>query len=120
MSKLDKKLKKAGVKDARKHLFFCIGPDCCKKSEGADLWDYAKKRTKALDVPVMRTKAACFRICCDGPWLVVYPEGAWYPKMTPERLDRVLKEHVLEGQPVEEWIAARNALDEEKGGSDPK
>lgn len=110
MSKLLKKLNKAGVSHARRHLFFCVGPDCCRKDDGADLWDYAKKRTKELDVPVMRTKAACFRICTQGPWLVVYPEGTWYPKVTPERLDRILREHVVEGRPVEEWAVAVNPL----------
>ncbi len=103
-------MEKAGIAGARKHLFFCIGPDCCAGVEGQALWDYAKRRVKELGVPVMRTKAACFRICRDGPWLVVYPDGTWYGKMTPERLDRILAEHVLGGSPVRSWVAAENPL----------
>lgn len=70
------------------------------------LWDQLKAQTKKLAIPVMRTKAACLRICKEGPWLVIYPEGIWYGRLTPERLSRILKEHVEEGRPVHEWIAA--------------
>jgi (2Fe-2S) ferredoxin len=110
MSKLSKKLTEAGVNDARRHLFFCIGPDCCHKSDGEALWEYAKKRIRQLDVPVMRTKAGCFRICRDGPWLVVYPEGTWYGQVDQARMERILQEHVLGGRPVEEWVTATNPL----------
>jgi (2Fe-2S) ferredoxin len=103
-------LKKAAIRGARKHLFFCIGPDCCRSREGELLWDYVKKRVKETRVPVMRTKAACFRICTGGPWLVVYPDGVWYGGVTPHRFERILLEHILGGQPVKEWIVAENAL----------
>jgi (2Fe-2S) ferredoxin len=110
-----RKLKKAGIAGARRHLFFCLGPDCCQKKKGEALWAFAKKRIAELELPVMRTKAGCLRICCKGPWLVVYPEGVWYPNMTPERLERILQEHVAEDRPVTEWAAAINPLTAEIG-----
>jgi (2Fe-2S) ferredoxin len=42
--------------------------------------------------------------------MVVYPEGVWYGGMTPERVERVVREHVVGGRPVEEWVAARRPL----------
>ncbi len=105
-----KGLAKAGVARARRHLFVCIGPDCCRSREGDALWETIKRRVKESGVPVMRTKAGCFRICTEGPWLVVYPEGVWYSRVTPERFERIFEEHVLGDRPVEEWIVARNAL----------
>ncbi len=71
------------------------------------LWERLKGAVRELRIPVLRTKAACLRVCVGGPWLVVYPEGVWYGAMTPERLERVLREHVVGGQPVAEWVAAR-------------
>lgn len=109
-SKLEKGLTKAQVRTARRHLFLCLGPDCCKTNAGQATWDYIKKRTSELDLEVMRTKALCFRICQSGPWLVVYPDGVWYSKVTPRRFERILQEHLLGGKPVAKWIAARNPL----------
>lgn len=106
-----RKLQKAGIPGARKHLFFCLGPDCCQKKKGQALWSFAKKRIAELELPVMRTKAGCFRICSEGPWLVVYPDGVWYSNVTPERLERILEEHVAGGKPVSEWVAAVNPLE---------
>jgi (2Fe-2S) ferredoxin len=107
-------LKKARVAGARKHLFLCLGPDCCSLKEGTKVWDYLKHRTaeleKELSLEVMRTKAQCFRVCARGPWLVVYPDGVWYGEVTIERCERILAEHIVAGRPVEEWIAARNPL----------
>jgi (2Fe-2S) ferredoxin len=107
-SKVQSGLDKAGVAKAQRHLFFCLGPDCCRRSEGELLWDFVKRRIKELGVPVMRTKAECFRICAGGPWLVVYPEGIWYGGVTPSRFERILSQHIVGGEPVREWVAARN------------
>ena len=106
--KLYEGLKKAGVHGATRHLFVCIGPDCCKTREGEMLWEYIKRRVKDSGLRVMRTKAGCFRICTSGPWLVVYPDGTWYGHVTPARFERILQQHLLGGQPVREWLVARN------------
>lgn len=103
-------LVKAGVAVARHHLFFCLGPDCCASAAGEALWEVAKRRIRELDLPVMRTKAGCFRVCAGGPLLLVYPDGIWYAGVTPERLERILREHLRDGEPVGEWIVARHPL----------
>ena len=103
---LNSKISRSEIERAQKHLFLCIGPDCCDPAAHAALWDQLKTETKKLAIPVMRTKAACLRICQEGPWLVIYPEGVWYGRLNGERLTRILKEHVEEGRPILEWIAA--------------
>lgn len=95
---------------ARHHLFLCVGPDCCTAEQGLATWDHLKASLKAHGVPALRTKAACLRMCQDGPWLVVYPEGVWYSQVTPERFDRIRREHLEGGVPVAEWVRATNRL----------
>jgi len=109
-SKLSDGLKKAGVAQADRHLFLCLGPDCCNLREGEIVWEFVKKRVKETGLRAMRTKAGCFRVCTDGPILVVYPEGTWYTHVTPARFERILQQHLLGGQPVQEWIVAENDL----------
>ncbi len=100
----------AHVAQAERHLFLCLGPNCAPLDEGQVVWDYLKKRCAELNLPVMRTKASCFRICVGGPWLLIYPEGTWYGGMTVERCERILQEHVIAGQPVTEWITQTQPL----------
>lgn len=108
---LQKGIAQAGIHGAQKHLFVCLGPDCCDAGrEGEPLWKHIKESLKQANVPVMRTKAACFRICAGGPWMVIYPEGIWYGQVTPERFDRILRQHIIGGQPVREWMVAENSL----------
>jgi (2Fe-2S) ferredoxin len=108
--KIKKGLRKAGVAEAKRHLFLCLGPDCCDPRAGEKTWEFIKRRIKETGLKAMRTKAQCFRICTGGPWLVVYPDGIWYRGVTPARFERILQEHLLSDRPVKKWIAARNPL----------
>ena len=90
-------------------MFVCIGPECCEPAQGERLWEVIKQRVKETGVYAMRTKAACFRICAGGPWLVVYPEGVWYGSVCEGRFEEILQRHLLGGEVVEEWVAASTA-----------
>ena len=103
-------LRKAAISTAERHVFLCMGPDCCAPADAQIVWDYIKRRVRETSLHAMRTKAQCFRICTGGPWLVVYPEGTWYGGITTERFERILQEHLIGGTPVTEWITASNCL----------
>ncbi len=106
---------KLGIGAYRRHILLCSGPSCCDTVVGLAAWEALKKQLKDANLAAgtnacLRTKANCLRICCDGPTMVVYPEGTWYHGMTADRIPRFVQEHLLEGRPVEEWIFARNPL----------
>lgn len=95
---------------AERHVFLCVGPDCCAPEEGLAVWDHLKQLLKSRNLPILRTKAACFRVCSGGPWLVVYPEGIWYGGVTIERCERIVNQHLVEGRPVSEWLVRQHPL----------
>jgi len=110
MNPTDAGFSKMGIETARRHVFLCVGPDCCAESYGLETWECLKDRIKELGIPVLRTKAACFRICCNGPWMLIYPEGIWYGGVTPEKCRRIIEEHLLHNTPIREWIVREQNL----------
>ncbi|MDX6767805.1 MAG: ferredoxin [Candidatus Methylacidiphilales bacterium] len=116
MKTMHPELEKIGADRAQRHVFLCLGPDCCAKATGEAAWERLKTSLRAHDHPVLRTRAACLRVCQGGPVMVVYPEGVWYAGITPDRIDRLVQEHLIGGNPVEEWVIGRHPL---SGGQNP-
>ncbi len=93
-----------------RHVFFCTnlradGSACCQRFDAQAMRDYAKKRSKELEIAgkgkVRINSAGCLDRCAEGPVLVVYPEGVWYSYVDQEDIDEIIDEHLVNGRVVE-------------------
>jgi (2Fe-2S) ferredoxin len=94
------------------HMLVCTGPRCT-QGEAETLFKTIGDRLKingldSGDLRVKRTRCNCFAVCKGGPIIVIHPEGVWYYGVTPEVFERILKEHLKEGKPVQEYIFHQN------------
>lgn len=103
---------KPKMMDYHRHLLLCVGPRCTENDEAQDLFDLLGEKFKAAGINkgalrVKRTRTQCFATCKSGPVMCVQPDGIWYFNVTEANLDRIIEQHFLGGQPVEDLIYHR-------------
>lgn len=105
-------LEKPKMGQYKRHLLVCVGPRCTEDSESQALFEVLGEKFSAAGIDkgelrVKRTRTHCFATCKSGPVMSVQPDGIWYYNVTEKNLDRIIKQHLVGGEPVEDLIYHR-------------
>lgn len=96
----------------RHHVVVCTGGYCSTDRRGRALYAQLASLLQREDLlfgpdRVKRSEVPCLGVCEGGPIVVVYPEGIWYAGVTPALMERIVVEHLRNGQVIEESVFHR-------------
>jgi (2Fe-2S) ferredoxin len=78
---------------------------CCEDHAATEMRQYAKRRTKDLNIAgqggVRVNTAGCLDRCSEGPVVVVYPDAVWYTYENRDDIEEIVEEHLVNGRIVE-------------------
>ena len=96
-----------------RHVFVCENArdasdprGCCAARSGAEVRARLKEAVAAAGLKgrVRVNSAGCLGQCAEGVTVVVYPEAAWYGRVTVDDVDRIVREHLVGGRPVRDLL----------------
>ena len=98
----------------RSHVLVCGGTGCTSSGSKAIREKLAVElKEKGLEEEVKIVQTGCFGLCEHGPIMIIYPEGTFYSRVTPEDVPEIVSEHLLKGRIVER-LAYTDTGEEEK------
>ncbi len=86
----------------RAQVLVCGGTGCTSSGSKLIQEAFAKEIAAAgLAEEVKLVQTGCFGLCEKGPVVIVYPDGTFYSRVTPEDVAEIVSEHLLKGRIVE-------------------
>ena len=95
------------------NVLVCGGTGCTSSNREQiieKLQEEIKAQGLEKEVNVIRT--GCFGLCALGPSMVVYPEGAFYSRVTVEDVPEIVSEHLLKGRIVKRLLYQETVVDD--------
>ncbi|MDF2675735.1 MAG: NADH-quinone oxidoreductase subunit [Bacillota bacterium] len=99
----------------RSHVLVCGGTGCT-SSKSVLIKERFEEKIKEinLDKEIQVVLTGCFGLCEQGPIVIVYPEGTFYSKMSLDRVDEIVSEHLNKGRIVKKYVYHETDEDTEK------
>ncbi|MBE6644405.1 MAG: 4Fe-4S dicluster domain-containing protein [Ruminococcaceae bacterium] len=89
----------------RAHVLVCGGTGCTSSGSAAVQAAFTENiKAFGLAEEVKLVQTGCFGLCALGPVVIVYPDGTFYSRVTPEDVKEIVEEHLLKGRVVERLV----------------
>lgn len=96
------------LKVLKKHLFFCCSEHCNNQQVDEVMEAFKEQLVEhGLHKEVRMNKTSCLGLCGNGPFVLVYPDGVWYYNVAVDNVKRIVEEHLIDGEPVDELVMLR-------------
>lgn len=100
-------------------VFLCHGPRCT-LANAPKTWAYFQEKLRENELRgrqgVMTVRTGCLYPCDLGPIMVVHPDGTWYGGVDEAAVDRIVAEHLVDGEAVPEYACVPGAPARSKPG----
>jgi NADH-quinone oxidoreductase subunit F/NADP-reducing hydrogenase subunit HndC len=98
----------------RAHVLVCGGTGCVSSGSATleEMFNSEINRLE-LDKEVKVVRTGCFGLCEAGPIVIVYPEGAFYSRVSQDDVKRIAEEHLLKGRIVKDLLY-HNSVEEDQ------
>ncbi len=91
----------------RAQVLICGGTGCTSSGSKAIQKAFTEQIELAgLSEEVKLVQTGCFGLCALGPVVIIYPDGTFYSRVTPDDVSEIVTEHLLKGRVVERLVYA--------------
>lgn len=89
----------------RSHVLVCGGTGCT-SSRSEDIIKNFQMEIERHDLvnEIQVVKTGCFGLCEQGPIVIIYPEGSFYCRVTPDDVTELVEEHLVKGRLVDRLL----------------
>lgn len=106
----------AKAETMQQQVLLCTAVDCDAAGDPAGALKAFKHEVARarLRHSVMVTEVSCLEICEHGPIALVHPDGTWYAQVDEDAARRIVREHLRDGEVVDDHAFLTSPLDAER------
>jgi len=86
----------------------------CVNEQTRELYQYMSNKLMVMGITttVLPIRTACLGRCQMGPVMLIEPGHYMYIGLTKEKIDKIIDEHIIKGNPIKEYMIPDEYWDE--------
>ena len=85
-------------------IMVCSSSGCKSNKSDALIAKFKESLSNKNINSVQVNQTGCFGLCAFGPIVIINPGEVFYAHVTLDKVDRIIEEHILGGNPVQEYL----------------